>query len=177
MTPLIIYMLFGRELFRSPKGFFFIRSAYLEVSLNSSGNFIRVNVISGRYFGRKFQELSGTDFLNLHADLERNNDELGLFFLEKYMDLYVSGWRDSEENLKPEHGSFNPESKNRKRSSSGSMTVMEAYEMLGLSSNATPEEIKSAHRALMKIIHPDHGGTSHLAGLINQARDILMKRP
>ncbi|MGT2487722.1 J domain-containing protein [Methylobacterium oryzae CBMB20] len=37
------------------------------------------------------------------------------------------------------------------------MTQEEAYEILGLQRGATAEQIRSAHRSLMKRAHPDQG--------------------
>jgi curved DNA-binding protein CbpA len=56
------------------------------------------------------------------------------------------------------------------------MTQEEAYQVLGLQRGATAEEIRSAHRSLMKRAHPDQGGSAERAARINAARDRLLNR-
>lgn len=55
------------------------------------------------------------------------------------------------------------------------MTIEEAYLVLGLNPGATREEIKAAHRNLIRRSHPDQGGTAYLAAKVNAAKDVLLK--
>lgn len=48
------------------------------------------------------------------------------------------------------------------------------YIALGVASTATHDDIKKAHRALIRELHPDHGGESMSAAQVNIARDILL---
>jgi DnaJ-class molecular chaperone len=50
---------------------------------------------------------------------------------------------------------------------------MTLYDILGVSKDATPEEIKKAHRTLSKEHHPDVGGDSHRFKDISKAYKIL----
>jgi hypothetical protein len=54
------------------------------------------------------------------------------------------------------------------------MSVQEARSILGLDADATPPEIRAAHKRLMRMAHPDAGGTSGLAAQLNAARDRLL---
>jgi curved DNA-binding protein CbpA len=54
------------------------------------------------------------------------------------------------------------------------MTRDEAYAVLGLKPGAGEDAIRDAHRRLMRMAHPDNGGSDWLASRLNQARDTLL---
>ena len=54
------------------------------------------------------------------------------------------------------------------------MSLGEARDILGVSPNASRNEIEAAFRRLMLRAHPDHGGSAGLAARINAARDRLL---
>ena len=60
--------------------------------------------------------------------------------------------------------------------SNGSMTILEAYKVLGLEEGANLDTIKEAHRRLMSKLHPDLGGSTYLATKLNEAKDILLNQ-
>ena len=56
----------------------------------------------------------------------------------------------------------------------GPMDRAEALSVLGLDETATDDDIRRAHRDLMRKHHPDHGGSDWLAAKLNQAREVLL---
>jgi hypothetical protein len=55
------------------------------------------------------------------------------------------------------------------------MSLAEARSILGLEEGASPAEVKAAYSRLMRMAHPDKGGTAGLAAQLNAARDRLLK--
>ena len=55
------------------------------------------------------------------------------------------------------------------------MSLAEARSVLGVGPNATEADIRAAHARLIRINHPDTGGTTGLASQLNAARDRLLK--
>ena len=54
------------------------------------------------------------------------------------------------------------------------MSLSEARSVLGVGEDATPAEIRAAYTRLMRMAHPDKGGTAGLAAQLNAARDRLL---
>lgn len=55
----------------------------------------------------------------------------------------------------------------------GAMTEADAYRVLGLAPGASLEEVRAAYRRLIRRVHPDLGGTSALAAMLNAAKERL----
>lgn len=58
---------------------------------------------------------------------------------------------------------------------SQALSSAEARALLGVREQATADEIREAYARLMRLLHPDKGGTSGLAAQLNAARDRLLK--
>ena len=60
------------------------------------------------------------------------------------------------------------------RNNANRMTTEQAYQILGLKSGCTEEEIVKAHKRLMIKVHPDKGGSDFLAAQLNVAKSVLL---
>ena len=55
------------------------------------------------------------------------------------------------------------------------MSLHEACSILGVGPDASAGDIRAAHSRLIRMAHPDAGGTTGLAAQLNAARDRLLK--
>lgn len=55
------------------------------------------------------------------------------------------------------------------------MTKREAALILGVRESSSPARVKDAHRRLLILNHPDTGGSTYLAGKLNEAKELLLK--
>jgi hypothetical protein len=68
-----------------------------------------------------------------------------------------------------------PRAARRAAASEPGMGLAEARSVLGVGPDATEADIRAAHARLIRINHPDTGGTTGLASQLNAARDRLLK--
>ena len=146
-----------------------VRSRFLEMRLDHDTEDLTGTVIEGSFKGRELEDMSMPDLIALLDELSAQ-DAKSAELLETYLDrTQPSDWRDSW-NRADSGGDSQTDSPPR----SGTMTVDEARDILGVDESATEDEIVAAHRRLMKINHPDRGGSTYLAAKINQAKDMLL---
>ena len=137
-----------------------IQTAFLKMTLDHTTNQVQGIVKSGRFQGRLLDSLSDDDLTLLLQECA-TQDPQSVQLLEAWLDQKRPGWRQA---------SSPPSSE---------MSKEYAYQILGLSPDATEDEIKRAYHTLIKKVHPDQGGSAILAAQINQARDLLLgkKKP
>ena len=156
-----------------------VETPYLRMTLDHDSGEMEGTVLQGRHTGRRLDELAEHELLDLFDECSLRDEE-GRRLLEAYMDRTLGpDWRERAE-AEPERersaGTGSGQGWGRKRASTGRppMTREEAYEILGLQPGAGAEEIKEAHRTLMRKLHPDRGGSNYLAAKINQAKELLL---
>jgi hypothetical protein len=140
-----------------------VKTDHLEMELDHDSGTIRGRVIKGIFKGRTIEGLSPADLALLWQDC-RFSDVQSAQVLEAYLDRVHAGWREDMQRGEAELAS-GPD---------GRMTLAQAYEILGLKPGASEDEIRKAHRELMKRMHPDQGGSNYLASKVNEAKEVLL---
>jgi hypothetical protein len=125
------------------------------MTLHHSSGHMDGEIKQGRHKGRFLSELS---FAQLVALISEVHDYDSQHLLEAYLDHHYPNWRADR----------------RGDPSTPGMDRREALEALGLGDGAGRDEIVAAHRRLIQRLHPDRGGSTYLAALLNRAKDILI---
>lgn len=141
-----------------------VQSYRFAMELDHDTGAVSGRVLNGQFAGMDLMDLDEMNTRILLAEVEGDPDSLSLF--ESWLDANRAGWR--EYFAEQDAGGYSG-------AAAGGDPLAEAYDILGLKPGVSEEEIRAAHRDLMKGVHPDHGGSSYLAARINQARDFLLK--
>lgn len=144
-----------------------VRSRFLAMELDHDTGELTGRVLDGQYAGWDLMDLGEGETRVLIDEIGHDAESINL--LESWLDTNRAGWREyfaeTEAGGRP-----------GKSAGMASDPVAEAYAVLGLKPGASDDEIKAAHRELMKGVHPDRGGSEFLAAKINEARDLLLGR-
>jgi len=141
-----------------------VRAQFVEMTLDHDSGRMDGQVLKGRFAGGKLSEMSTPDLLALLRET-LENDAQSAKLIEAYLDRTAPDWRDQP-------GARASETSDA--AASGPMSAAEAYRILGLWPGAKPQDIRRAHRDMMKKFHPDQGGSTYLAMKINEAKDTLL---
>jgi DnaJ-domain-containing protein 1 len=140
-----------------------VRSQFIDMSLDHDSGELKGQIVAGPHAGHS---LDAFDLPQLTAMMPGFDAE-SVSLLEGYLDRRFPAWRQDAQG-DAAGGQSRP-------ASSGKMTNEEAYQILGLQPGAGRDEIGRAHRALMKKLHPDQGGSTYLAARVNEAKDTLLR--
>lgn len=142
-----------------------VRTAFIEMELSHDTGDIQGVILVGPHAGTALDALNVPTLVGLLGEIDDESRAL----LAAYLDRRNPGWR--------EHGDpRDAAGSGGAASGGGPMTPEEAYQILGLETGATAEEIARAHRTLMKKLHPDQGGSTYLAARVNLAKEVLLRR-
>ena len=140
-----------------------VRSAFLDMSLDHDSGALSGRIIDGPEAGRLLDEFDLPQLLAMVPGFDAESVAL----LESYLDRRFPAWRQNAQG--------DATGRERRAASSGKMTDEEAYQILGLQPGAGRDDISRSHRALMKKLHPDQGGSTYLAARVNEAKDTLLR--
>ncbi len=146
-----------------------IRSRYLAMELDHDTGALDGRVLDGQFAGADLLDLDENQTRDLIDEISGDADSVNL--LESWLDTNRAGWRE----YFAEHDAGGGQGGGASMGG-GRDPVAEAYAVLGLQPGASDEDIRKAHRDLMKGVHPDRGGSEFLAARINEARDLLLGR-
>jgi hypothetical protein len=155
--------IFGGSSKRSPRQTSRVRSQYLDMTLDHDSGELSGQIVAGAYAGHALGEFELQQLIAMISGFDAESVSL----LESYLDRRFPAWRQDAQG--------NSAGGQRRTTTSGKMTNEEAYQILGLQPGAGRDEIGRAHRALMKKLHPDQGGSTYLAARVNEAKDTLLR--
>jgi len=138
-----------------------VETDFLRMYLDHQTGEMNGEVTQGNLAGKTLRNLPLSDLLKLLSEIDA--DVQSVQVLTAYLNRYHNDeWQQNSNGSKG--GGDTGES----------MTLEEAYKILGLETDASEDSIKEAHHKLMNKNHPDHGGSNFLATKINQAKDLLL---
>jgi hypothetical protein len=140
-----------------------VRSQFLDMTLDHGSGELDGQILAGRNAGHRLSEFNMPQLTELRILFDAESVAL----LESYLDRRFPAWR--------QHAHGAAAGGESRAASSGKMTNEEAYQILGLQPGAGRDDISRAHRALMKKLHPDQGGSTYLAARVNEAKDTLLR--
>jgi len=142
-----------------------VRTETVDMELDHDTGAMDGRVLSGKFANRSLSSMSEKELRELLEHC-RAKDAQAAQLVEAFLDRTHAEWRDGS-NEKAHSG-------NTTGGADGPMSREDAFDILGLQSDASRADIRRAHRTLMKKLHPDQGGSTYLAARVNQAKDLLL---
>jgi hypothetical protein len=139
-----------------------VATSQLAMELDHDSGAMDGEVLAGPFKGRKLSSMAMDELKQLHRQCCSVNDQSAAL-MEAWLDRTQGEWRATW-GAGPKGAA----------TGGGVMSREEALSILGLKTGATPEQIRAAHKRLMKDFHPDRGGSDYLAAKINAAKDLLL---
>lgn len=136
-----------------------VESACLRMTLDHDSGRMEGEVTGGTFAGRVLSKMTAAELDRLMADLAVAGDDDGRALLLAWLERHGPPREPGAEAEAPP--------------GLGEMTPADAYRILGLAPGASRDEVREAYGRLIRRVHPDLGGTSALAALLNAAKEVL----
>lgn len=138
-----------------------VETALLRMDMDHDSGKLQGEILKGTFKGWHLRDMDRQQLQQFFAYCS-SEDADSLQLLDSYLQQQFPGQKFcSEEQQSTPEGSH-------------AMGRSDALAILGLSGEATEEDIIAAHRKLIQKLHPDRGGNDYLAAQINQAKDLLL---
>ncbi len=152
------------------QGFANFQSRSLVLEINPLTGTMDGRVLAGAYKGRRLSSFNKSELEALMAAFVKDDPQAAQL-LQSYQRM-----RSRRAGDHGDHGDHGGDGGgDRGEAATPDMSRDQALRILGLKPDAKREAITEAHRRLIQKLHPDRGGSAHLAALINQAKDLLLQ--
>ncbi len=138
-----------------------VETASVRMTLDHASGDMDGEVLRGPYEGKRLSELTRPEVEEILASA-LNDDPDAAALLHAYIERRFGDRSSASADEAGGSGGGGP------------MTRADALNVLGLQDGASDDDVRAAHRRLMKAIHPDAGGSGWLAAQINQAKEVLL---
>jgi hypothetical protein len=125
-----------------------VQTRLLSMELDHDSGSMSGTILSGPSQGKLLVDLPDPALKDFHILCQSSTDQ-SLALLEAWLDRAKPEWRKS----------WGAAANGKARASAAAMSR---------------DEVKTAHKRLMKEFHPDKGGSDYLAAKINAAKDVLL---
>ncbi|MCH8531819.1 MAG: DnaJ domain-containing protein [Saccharospirillum sp.] len=141
-----------------------VKADILEMELDHDTGVMYGTVVEGPMAGRDLADLKDDEFIELLLYC-REKDTNSARLLETYLDKrFGEKWRQDDPG----------QTRADENDDEAPLNETEALNLLGLTAEATRDDIIKAHRKLMLKHHPDRGGDPKMAARLNAARSFLL---
>lgn len=136
-----------------------VDTPWLAAVLDHDSGHMDALIKQGNFEGKRLSDLSREQLKRLLNELQ--DDQESRLLLESFLDRnFGDGFDEGEQG--------------KGRSDTGISSRKDALDILELKEGASADDIRAAHRRLMKKFHPDHGGSAYMAAKLNEAKEFLL---
>jgi hypothetical protein len=140
-----------------------VATSLLAMELDHDSGGMDGDILAGPLKGRRLTSLGQDEMIQFHTLCRSANDQSQALY-EAWLDRAQPEWR----------AAWGGGGGKANANGGAAMSREEAYAVLGLKPGASADDVKQAHKRLMKDFHPDRGGSDYLAAKINAAKDVLL---